>query len=422
MKMTVTEKILAHAAGKSHVSPGDIVNVSPDIIMCNDATTHITIDIFEKKLKNRKVKNPSKNVWVIDHNFPVNDIKTAEAHKKMKIFADRHGIANFHNGDGVCHQILLERYANPGQIIIGADSHTCTIGAIGAFATGLGSTDITGAIATGETWFKVPETIKINMTGKLNKGVYHRDIILYIIGLTGADGANYKAMEFTGQAVREMTVPERAVLCNMAVEAGAKNGIVEADEMCRRYLSEQGRDADRSYFKSDEDACYEKIINVDLSRIKPGCAIPHNVDNYDELENIEKNRVKIHQGFIGACSNGRIENLREAAEVLMNRKVNQQVKLMISPASQSVYKQALNEGLMDIFISAGAVVLNPSCSACWGGCQGIMAENQVSISTATRNFRGRTGHPDSQIYLASAAAVAASCIEGFITDPVKYIR
>ncbi len=421
MSMTVTEKILANAASKNHVKPGDIVSVSPDWIMSNDATTHIAIEIFNNKLKNGRVENPEKNIWVIDHNFPVNDIKTADVHSKMRKFASENGIQNFHDGEGVCHQLLMEKYILPGQIVIGADSHTCTLGALGAFGTGMGSTDIVGAMATGSTWLKVPESIKVFITGKLKKGVYHRDIILYVVGKLGADGASYKSLEFTGPAVKEMTVPERAVLCNMAVEAGAKNGIVEADGKCIEYLSENGRQCvNNTFFTSDDDAVYCSVINVNLSDIEPGVAKPHNVDNYSTAEDVEKQGVKVNQGFIGACSNGRIENLKEAASVLKGRKVKDGVKLMISPASRKVYLQALKEGLIETFISSGAVVLNPSCSACWGGCQGIITENEVSISTGTRNFRGRTGHADSQIYLASAATVAASCVEGVITSPVKY--
>ncbi len=421
MSMTVTEKILAHASQRDNVKPGDTVSVSPDWIMSNDATTHIAIDVFDNKLKNGKVEYPEKNVWVIDHNFPVNDIKSADAHSKMKNFAGKHGIGNFHNGEGVCHQLLMEKYILPGQIVIGADSHTCTLGALGAFGTGMGSTDIVGAMTTGSTWLKVPESIKVCITGKLNKGVYHRDIILYVVGKLGADGASYKALEFAGPAVKEMTVPERAVLCNMAVEAGAKNGIVEADEKCNEYLSENGRKIDGSkFFTSDDDAVYFSVLNVDLSEIKPGVAKPHNVDNYSTADDVEKQNVIVNQGFIGACSNGRIENLREAASVLKGEKIKDGVKLMISPASQRVYLQALKEGLIETFILSGAVVLNPSCSACWGGCQGIITENEVSISTGTRNFRGRTGHADSKIYLASAATVAASCLAGEITGPEKY--
>jgi len=422
MSMTVTEKILAHASGVKSVKAGDIVTVSPDWIMSNDATTHITIDIFNNRLKNGKVVSPEKNVWFIDHNFPCNDIKTADVHHKMKKFAAENGIKNFHNGEGVCHQLLLEKYILPGQIVIGADSHTCTLGAIGAFGTGMGSTDIAGAMATGITWLKVPESIKIYIHGKLKKGVFHRDIILYVIGRLGAEGAAYRTLEFTGPAVKAMTVPDRAVLCNMAVEAGAKNGIIAADNKCEEFLSKNDRTfKDFKIFSSDVDAQYYSELDIDLSEIAPGVALPHNVDNYSTADLVEKEKIKVDQGFIGACSNGRIENLREAAEILQGRTVKEGVKLIISPASRSVYMQALKEGLIETFISSGAVVLNPSCSACWGGCQGVITKNEVSISTGTRNFKGRTGHADSKIYLASAATVAASCIAGMIVNPENFL-
>ena len=421
MGMTISEKILAEACRKDFVRAGEIVEVEPNFIMSNDATTHVSIDIFEKQIKNKKIKYPEKVVFVIDHNVPTNDIKTANIHKKMKDFAGKHNINNFYDGKGICHQLLLEKHVFPGQIVIGADSHTCTMGALGAFGTGLGSTDIVAAMVSGKTWFMVPETIRVNLYNKLSDGVYHRDVILKVIGELKSDGATYDAIEFGGPAVREMSVEQRMVLCNMAVEAGAKTGIVEPDDKVNGFLKKHNRlSSDFKVFNSDSDAVYKKVLEFDLSEIKPAVTLPDFVDNYSTIDDVVNDKIQINQGFIGSCNNGRIENLREAANILNNRKVNSGVKLFVSPASQKVYKEALNEGLLDILIESGAVILNPSCSACWGGCQGVIGDKEVSISTGTRNFKGRTGSPSSKVYLASSATVAASSINGYISDPREF--
>ena len=418
MGMTIGEKILAKASGKNVVKPGEIINAKVDLCMSNDGTTHLNIDIFEKQLKAEKVFDPEKIIFIIDHNVPAESAKTAEAHKKMRIFSQKHNIP-FYEGTGVCHQIMIEDYVVPGQLIIAADSHTCSYGGLGAFGTGVGCTDVTSVMHTGEIWLMVPETLKFVMEGNFKQGVYARDLILKIIGDIGANGATYKMMEFAGPAVKHLTIDDRVVLCNMAVEAGAKSGIVEPDEIAIEYVKSRGRH-EMDLFKSDEDAAYEETYQYNLADLEPMVAIPHCVD--DVVPVTEIGEVKIDQGFIGSCNNGRIEELRVAAQILKGKKIAPYVKLLISPASKAVYLQALEEGLMDIFIESGAMVLNANCSVCWGSCQGVIGEGEVLISTGTRNFKGRAGHPESSVYLASAATVAASALTGKITDPRGFIK
>lgn len=418
MGMTIGEKILAKASGKDVVKPGEIINAKVDLCMSNDGTTHLNIDIFEKQLKAEKVFDPEKIIFIIDHNVPAESAKTAEAHKKMRIFSQKHNIP-FYEGTGVCHQIMIEDYVVPGQLIIAADSHTCSYGGLGAFGTGVGCTDVTSVMHTGEIWLMVPETLKFVMEGNFKQGVYARDLILKIIGDIGANGATYKMMEFAGPAVKHLTIDDRVVLCNMAVEAGAKSGIVEPDEIAIEYVKSRGRH-EMDLFKSDEDAVYEETYQYNLADLEPMVAIPHCVD--DVVPVTEIGEVKIDQGFIGSCNNGRIEELRVAAGILKGKKIAPYVKLLISPASKAVYLQALEEGLMDIFIESGAMVLNANCSVCWGSCQGVIGEGEVLISTGTRNFKGRAGHPESSVYLASAATVAASALTGKITDPRGFIK
>jgi 3-isopropylmalate/(R)-2-methylmalate dehydratase large subunit len=413
MGMTIGEKILARACSKKAVKPGEIITAKADLCMTNDATTHISIDIFNEKLKNKKIYNSEGVIFIIDHNVPSESVKTSEVQLKMRNFAKEHGF-HFYEGAGVCHQIMLEDFIVPGQLIIAADSHTCSYGGIGAFGTGVGSTDFVSVMNTGELWMMVPETIKFQLEGEFKPGVYAKDLILKIISDIGADGANYKIMEFGGSAVEKLTIDDRIVLCNMAVEAGAKTGIFEPDDRAIQFTKSRGRD-EMYLFKSDDDAHYEKIYHYDLSELEPMVAKPHFVDNADLVSNLEE--VKIDQCFIGSCNNGRIEELRVAAKILKDKKVNPNVKLLISPASQEVYLQAINDGLIEIFVQSGAVVLNPNCSVCWGGCQGVIGEGETLLSTGTRNFKGRAGHADSFVYLASAATVAASAITGKITNP-----
>ena len=409
--MTIAEKIIAAAAGVEYVQAGDIHTVEVDQLLSNDGTTHLTIDMYHNKLKHPHIADVSKLVWVVDHNVPCDSPKTAASHKKMRDFAKEHGIT-FYEGAGVCHQVMMENHVRPGELIFGADSHTCAYGALGAFGTGVGCTDYLYAMVTGKSWVLVPETLRFNLTGKLPEGVYARDLILTIIGQISANGANYMAMEFGGEGLATLTMADRIAVCNLCVEAGAKTALMEVDDVALDYLKEHGR-TPKHIFKSDEGAKYAKVYEIDLSTIQSIVAKPHFVDNVVPAK--ECAGVKIDEAFIGSCNNGRIEDLRVAAEVLKGRKVHPLVRLLVVPASQTVYMQALKEGLMDIFMEAGAIVMNANCSVCWGSCQGVIGKGETLISTGTRNFKGRAGHPNSFVYLASAATVAASAVAGVIT-------
>lgn len=409
--MTMAEKIIAAAAGVDCVQAGDIHTVEVDQLLSNDGTTHLTIDMYHNKLKHPHIADVSKLVWVVDHNVPCDSPKTAASHKKMRDFAKEHGIT-FYEGAGVCHQVMMENHVRPGELIFGADSHTCAYGALGAFGTGVGCTDYLYAMVTGKSWVLVPETLRFNLTGKLPEGVYARDLILTIIGQISANGANYMAMEFGGEGLATLTMADRIAVCNLCVEAGAKTALMEVDDVALNYLKEHGR-TPKHIFKSDEGAQYARVYEIDLSTIQPIVAKPHFVDNVVPAK--ECAGIKIDEAFIGSCNNGRIEDLRVAAAVLKGRKVHPLVRLLVVPASQTVYMQALKEGLMDIFMEAGAIVMNANCSVCWGSCQGVIGEGETLISTGTRNFKGRAGHPNSFVYLASAATVAASAVAGVIT-------
>ncbi len=413
MGMTIAEKIIARAAGVEEVKPGQIHTVELDYLMSNDGTTHLTIDMYNNKLKNPRIADKDKIVFIVDHNIPAENPKTAAVHKKMREFARENGI-KFFEGKGVCHQIMFENFVEPGQLIFGADSHTCSYGALGAFGTGVGCTDFLYAMVTGKSWVMVPETLRFNLKGKLREGVYPRDLILTIIGDIGANGANYKVMEFAGEGAHNLSVNDRFVLCNLAVEAGAKTGIVEPDEKVEEFIKEHGRRADNMYV-SDEDAKFLKVYEYDLDKIEPVVAKPDFVDDVIPLSQVGD--VKIDEAFLGSCNNGRIDDLRVAAEILKGRKVNPDVRFLIAPASNNVYIQALDEGLIDIFMESGAMVMNANCSVCWGSCQGVIGENEVLISTGTRNFKGRAGHKTSKVYLGSAATVTASAIAGKICGP-----
>lgn len=413
MGMTIAEKIIARAAGVEEVKPGQIHTVELDYLMSNDGTTHLTIDMYNNKLKNPRIADKDKIVFIVDHNIPAENPKTAAVHKKMREFARENGI-KFFEGKGVCHQIMFENFVEPGQLIFGADSHTCSYGALGAFGTGVGCTDFLYAMVTGKSWVMVPETLRFNLKGKLREGVYPRDLILTIIGDIGANGANYKVMEFAGEGAHNLSVNDRFVLCNLAVEAGAKTGIVEPDEKVEEFIKEHGRRADNMYV-SDEDAKFLKVYEYDLDKIEPVVARPDFVDDVIPLSHVGD--VKIDEAFLGSCNNGRIDDLRVAAEILKGRKVNPDVRFLIAPASNNVYIQALDEGLIDIFMESGAMVMNANCSVCWGSCQGVIGENEVLISTGTRNFKGRAGHKTSKVYLGSAATVTASAIAGKICGP-----
>ena len=409
MGMTIAEKIIAQAAGVSSVKAGDIHTVTLDRMMSNDGTTHLTIDMFYHQLKHPTIADPNKVVFIVDHNIPADNPKTAASHKKMRDFAREYNI-DFWEGKGVCHQIMMEHYVTPGELIFGADSHTCTYGALGAFGTGVGCTDLLYALVTGTSWVLVPETIKFNLVGELKEGVYPRDLMLTIIGEIGANGANYQVMEFTGEGASNLSINDRIVLCNLAVEAGAKTAIFEPDEKALNYLEEHGGRKPKAMLKSDADAHYKKEYTFDLSKIEPVVARPDFVD--DVVPAKETFGVKIDEAFVGSCNNGRIDELRTVASILKGKKVAKHVRFIIAPASNDVYLQAMKEGLIDIFMEAGAMVVNSNCSVCWGGCQGVIGENEVLISTGTRNFKGRAGDPSSKVYLASAATVAASAIQG----------
>ena len=410
MGMTIAEKIIARAAGVSEVRPGDIHTVEVDRLMSNDGTTHLTIDMYHNKLKHPHIADVNKLVWIVDHNVPSDSPKTAASQKKMRDFAKEHGI-KFYEGQGVCHQIMMENHVCPGELIFGADSHTCAYGALGAFGTGVGCTDYLYAMVTGKSWVLVPETLRFNLTGKLPEGVYARDLILTIIGKIGANGANYKAMEFSGDGMKNLTMSDRIAICNLCVEAGAKTALMEVDDIALHYLHEHGREP-KACFASDADAHFAAVYDIDLSTITPIVAKPHFVDNVCPAK--EATGVKIDEAFLGSCNNGRIEDLRVGAELLKGRKVHPLVRFLVVPASQAVYQQALKEGLLKIFMEAGAIVMNPNCSVCWGSCQGVIGEGETLISTGTRNFKGRAGHRDSFVYLASAATVTASAIKGEI--------
>lgn len=411
MGMTMAEKIIAAAAGVSEVKAGDIHTVEVDRLMSNDGTTHLTIDMYHNKLKHPHIADVDKLVWIVDHNVPADSPKTAASHKKMRDFAKEHGIT-FYEGKGVCHQIMMENHVRPGELIFGADSHTCAYGALGAFGTGVGCTDYLYAMVTGKSWLLVPETIRFHLTGKLPEGVYARDLILTIIGRIGANGANYKAMEFGGEGLKTLTMSDRIAICNLCVEAGAKTALMEVDDVAMDYLKERGREP-KHLFASDPDAVYAEEYEVDLSQITPIVAKPHFVDNVVNAR--ECAGIHIDEAFLGSCNNGRLEDLRVGAKLLKGRKVHPLVRFLVVPASQEVYEEALEEGLIQIFMEAGAIVMNANCSVCWGSCQGVIGEGETLISTGTRNFKGRAGSPDSFVYLASAATVTASAIKGEIT-------
>ena len=416
MGMTIAEKIIARAAGLEAVHAGEIHTVALDYLMSNDGTTHLTIDMYNK-LKHPRIADKDKLVWIVDHNVPCDSPKTAASQKKMRDFARENGIT-FYEGAGVCHQIMCEKHVVPGQLIFGADSHTCAYGALGAFGTGVGCTDYLYGMVTGGSWVMVPETLRFNLTGKLQDRVTARDVILTIIGMIGANGANYHAMEFVGDGMKNLTMSDRISICNLCVEAGAKTALMEVDDITLNYLAAHGGRKPAACFKSDDDAVFEKTYDIDLSSIVPVVAKPHFVDNLAPVDDVKG--VKINEAFLGSCNNGRIEDLRLGASIIKGHKVADKVRFLVVPASREVYRQALQEGLLDIFMEAGAMVMNPNCSVCWGSCQGVIGEGEVLISTGTRNFKGRAGDKNSFVYLGSAATVTASAIAGEIVSPYTY--
>ena len=416
MGMTMTQKILAAGAGLDKVVPGQLIRVKLSLVLGNDITTPVAINEFEKNGFNG-VFDKSKIAMVMDHFVPNKDIKAAQQTKQCRCFAGKFDIDNYFDvGEmGIEHALLPEKgLVAPGDIVIGADSHTCTYGAIGAFSTGVGSTDMAAGMATGEAWFKVPEAIKFNLTGKLKPYVSGKDVILYIIGKIGVDGALYKSMEFTGEGVSELSVDDRLCISNMAIEAGAKNGIFEVDDQTLAYVNERVK---REYkvYKADDDAEYERVINIDLGAIDPTVACPHLPENTKDASMLSD--VKIDQVVIGSCTNGRISDLRIAAEILKGKHIAKGVRVIVIPATPTIYREAMKAGYIDIFMDAGCAVSTPTCGPCLGGYMGILAENEVAVATTNRNFVGRMGHVTSKIYLASPAVAAASALTGVITDP-----
>lgn len=415
MPMTITQKILAKHAGRKTVEPGQFINCKVDLVLGNDITTPPAIKQFEK-IGVRKVFDKNKIYLVPDHFAPAKDIKSAEQIKIMREFARKYGIVNFFEIGcmGIEHALLPELGAiKPGDLVIGADSHTCTYGALGAFATGVGSTDMAAAMATGEVWLKVPEQLKFIYRGKLQKWVEAKDLILYTIGQIGVDGARYMSMEFAGPVIDKLSIEGRLTIANMAIEAGAKNGIFAPDQKVYKYIRRGGIKGGE--LCSDPDAIYKQIYEYDVSEIEPQVAFPHLPSNTKPLSKVGK--IKIDQAVIGSCTNGRIEDMRVAAKILKGKKVHSGVRLIILPATRKVELQMIKEGLMEIFIKAGAVVSTPTCGPCLGGHMGVLAEGERSIATTNRNFVGRMGHPKSEVYLSNVAVAAASAVAGYIESP-----
>ncbi len=419
--MTITEKILAKHAGLKEVKPGQLINAKVDIALGNDITAPIAIKEF-KASGAKKVFNKNKVVLVPDHFTPNKDIKSAEQCKVLREFAKEQRLTHYFDGGdvGVEHALLPEKgIVVPGDLVIGADSHTCTYGALGAFATGVGSTDLAAAMITGEAWFKVPESIKFIYNGKLNKWVDGKDLILYLIGEIGVDGALYKAMEFCGPAIERLSMDSRLSMCNMAIEAGAKNGIITPDKTTKTYVDKR---AERPYkfYASDEGAVYCDVREYDCAKIEPQVAFPHLPENTKNITDV--GNVPIDQVVIGSCTNGRMEDLRVAAKILKGKKAASSVRLIIIPATPLIYRQAMEEGLFEIYLKAGAIISPPTCGPCLGGHMGILAEGEKALATTNRNFVGRMGHPKSEVYLANPAVAAATAVKGRIAHPDEVMK
>ena len=416
--MTMTQKILAAHAGLDSVTAGQLIEAKLDVVMANDITGPMALPIFRQMAD--KVFDKDKVVLVPDHFTPNKDIKSAEHCKCVREFACKNEITNYFDvGEmGIEHALLPEKGLTvAGDVIIGADSHTCTYGALGAFSTGVGSTDMAAGMVTGKAWFKVPSAIKFNLVGKPAKWVSGKDVILHIIGLIGVDGALYKSMEFVGEGIKYLSMDDRFTIANMAIEAGGKNGIFPVDDLTVAYMKEHSKRPYKVY-EADEDAVYEQEYTIDLSTLKSTVAFPHLPENTRTIDEITED-VVIDQSVIGSCTNGRIEDLRCAAEILKGRKVKKGVRCIVIPATQQIYLQAMREGLLEIFIEAGAVVSTPTCGPCLGGYMGILAEGERCISTTNRNFVGRMGHVKSEVYLASPAVAAASAVTGKISAPAE---
>ena len=420
MGMTMTQKILAAHAGLDHVEAGQLIMADLDVVMANDITGPMAIPVFRQMAD--KVYDKEKVILVPDHFTPNKDIKSAENAKSLREFAKEQELTHYYEVGqmGIEHAILPEKgIVVAGECIIGADSHTCTYGALGAFSTGMGTTDIATGMATGQIWFKVPGAIKFVLTGKPSRYVSGKDIIIHIIGKIGVDGALYKSMEFTGDGIANLSMDDRFTMANMAIEAGAKNGIFPVDALAEAYIKEHS-DKEYKIYTADEDAVYDEVVEIDLSSVRPTVAFPHlpgNAKTIDEIEAMEP--IKIDQVVIGSCTNGRMEDMRRAAAILKGHKVHPDVRVMVIPGTQKIYKECIKEGLVDIFIDAGCSFNTPSCGPCMGGHMGVLAAGEKCVSTTNRNFVGRMGHVDSLIYLASPETAAASAIAGYIANPEK---
>ncbi len=416
--MTLAEKILASKGDVDRVVPGEIVLAAVDLVMGQDGTAPLAIRAFEE-MGGDGVFDPERVAFVIDHSAPSPSAAVSELHAMMRAFAREYGIVLYDAGEGVCHQLMPERgHVGPGDLVIGADSHTCTYGALGAFATGVGSTDLAAAMISGQMWFRVPETIKVELTGAMPPSVYAKDIILALAGLMTADGATYKALEFHGDAADGLSIEGRMTVANMAIELGAKVGLFLPDHVALAWAAEHGRPGTPVY--PDEDAQYESVIRLDVDKLAPQIAQPHRVDNVTDVADVQG--LQIHQAFLGTCTNGRIEDLQVAASILQGRHVHPDVRLVVAPASRTVLLEAIRDGTLETLIDAGAAIVTPGCGCCVGTHNGIPGDGERVISTANRNFKGRMGNANAEIYLASPATVAASAMTGEITDPRTVIE
>jgi len=417
--MNAVEKIIAAHSKNAVVRPGQIVDVDLDFVMANDATATLAIDIFSNKLAADRVFDAEKVILVMDHYTPSSSIDAADTHSKMRRFAREQGLPHVYDGSGVCHQLMMEHHVRPGQLIIGADSHTCTYGALGALATGMGSTDIAVAWQQGKIWMKVPESIRIMVGGEWPVHVLAKALILKVIGDLTARGATYKALCFVGPAIQALDLSGRMTICNMAIEAGAKFAYIQPDAKTQEYMQKAGRKGYDLFF-DDEDSEYERQLAYNVSDLAPQIAFPHSVDNVRDITAFEG--MAINEIFLGACTNGRYEDLETAAAILRDRKIATTVRLLVTPASKEIFLRAMEAGLIATLMESGAMIANPGCSACFGGTGGILGKGERLLTTANRNFRGRVGSADSEIYLASPATIAASAITGTITDPRRIER
>lgn len=412
MGLTLVEKILSEHAGRE-VHADELIISKVDVSAVQDGTGPLTVQEF-KKLGKDKLYNPERTILFIDHASPSPRKELSNTHIVLREFSKEYGAVISDIGEGVCHQRLVESFVNPGEVLVGADSHTCTSGALGAFATGMGSTDVAVAMALGKTWLKVPRTFKIVVDGNLNEGVYSKDLMLHIIGLIGADGATYRALEFCGSTIEKMSMSERYTLSNMAVEAGAKCGLIVADDTTREYLKQRGREDKFRQIKPDEDANYERVICIKAEDVLRTVSCPHTVDNTKPVRDLDK--IFVNQVYVGTCTNGRLEDMRVVAGILKGKKVHEGVRMLICPASPDVYKDCLKEGLLDIFMESNAVILPPGCGPCVGVHAGTLGDGEVCLATQNRNFKGRMGNTKGDIYLASPYVAAYTAINGYISE------